>query len=67
MMMKQKTKQKLKVKVTLVIDEFYFLCLHLHVIEFKQTNPLTTHNLKSLADPVLLCTTNLSFYSVHYP
>jgi len=45
-------KTKLKVKVTLVIDEFYFLCLHLHVIDFKQTNPLTTHNLKLLTDPV---------------
>jgi len=34
MMMKQRTKQKVKVKVTLVIDEFYLLCLHLHVIDF---------------------------------
>jgi len=45
-------KTELKVKVTLVIDEFYFLCLHFHVIDFKQTNPLTTHNLKLLTDLV---------------
>jgi hypothetical protein len=62
MMVMQKHK-KVKVKVTLVIDDFIlmFFILHLRVIDFIiLTNPLTTHNWKTLTDSVLLCTTNLS-------
>jgi hypothetical protein len=64
---------KVKVKVTLVIDDLIFhVCLfplyfYSYIYFIMLTNPLTTHKLKPLADPVLFCTTNLSFYSVHCP